>query len=117
MDGLQALISIGLGIVAIFTLAGLGLLRGTVTGLRESLDDERKTSASLRTQREEDRTKIAQLQTDLAALGRVVTGEAHWIAIGDALAEHNTRAAAHWTTEQGLLSEIRDELRELGTRR
>lgn len=102
------LISVGLAIVSITTLAGLGLLRGTVIGLREQLGDERAAAASLRIQRTEDRAKIDQLTRDLDALGRVVTGEAHWIAIGHQLEEHHEHASAHWNVERRLLTEIRD---------
>lgn len=104
----QNLISVGATIVALTTLAGLGLLRGTVIGLREQLNDERGLTASLRARRDEDAAKIAQLTTDLAALGRVVTGEAHWIAIGHQLDEHHEHATLHWDAERQLLTEIRD---------
>ena len=108
------MISVGATIVALTTLAGLGLLRGTVIGLREQVRDERDLSASLRTRHAEDAQKIGQLSTDLAALGRVVTGEAHWIAIGQQLDLHHASAAEHWTEQRVLLTEIRDNLR--GTR-
>jgi hypothetical protein len=103
----QNVISVGATIVALTTLAGLGLLRGTVIGLREQLNDERGLTASLRARRDEDAAKIAQLTTDLAALGRVVTGEAHWIAIADQLEEHHGVAVIHWKNERELLDEIR----------
>lgn len=107
----QNVISVGATIVALTTLAGLGLLRGTVIGLREQLRDERDLSKSLRERREEDSAKIGQLSTDLAALGRVVTGEAHWIAIGHTLDEHHEHAETHWTLERELLTEIRDNVK------
>lgn len=105
------MISVGATIVALTTLAGLGLLRGTVIGLREQLNDERGLSASLRTRREEDGAKIAQLTTDLAALSRVVTGEAHWVAIGQQLDQHHERATEHWQEQRTLLTAIRDNLK------
>jgi hypothetical protein len=108
----QTAISIVLGVIAVSTAAGLGLLRGTVVGLREQLDDERKLSTSLRAQRTEDRALIVRLQGDLEALGRVVTGEAHWIAIGQELTEHHDAAVSHWEVERGLLREIRDNTQE-----
>lgn len=104
----QNVISVGATIVALTTLAGLGLLRGTVIGLREQLNDERALTKSLRERRDEDTRKIAQLTTDLDALGRVVTGEAHWIAIAHQLDEHHGVAVQHWTVEQQLLTEIRE---------
>lgn len=109
------LLSIALTVSTVGTLAGLGLLRGTVTNLREQLRDERDLSASLRQQRTEDRSKIDQLTTDLNALGRVVTGEAHWIAIGQQLDVHHDAAAEHWRIERDLLTDVRDELRKRAT--
>jgi hypothetical protein len=55
-------------------------------------------------------TEAQQLRTDLDALSRVVTGEAHWTAIGDKLDEHHRDAEGHWTDEKTLLEEIRDRL-------
>lgn len=93
---LGGLLSAALAIVSIATLAGLGLLRGTVTNLREQLRDEREARASDRAQRDDDerenlkfrteaQTRIAQLEADNAALQRVVTGEVHWVALGTRL--------------------------------
>lgn len=93
---LGGLLSTALAIVAIATLAGLGLLRGTVTNLREQLRDERDARAADRQQRADDEvdhakfkaeteTRIAQLEADNSALQRVVTGEVHWVAISDRL--------------------------------
>lgn len=100
-------LSAALGIVSIATLAGLGFLRGAVVNLREQLADSRAENKSLKDSRVEDRAEVARLKTDLAALTRVVTGEAHWVAIGDKLDEHHTQAMKHWA----VLSEIRDDLR------
>lgn len=92
----SGLLNTALTIVAIATLAGLGLLRGTVTNLREQLADERAARAADRQQRADDEresalfktnaeTRIASLESDALALQRVVTGEIHWIALGERL--------------------------------
>lgn len=108
-------LQVGLAVVSVGTLTGLGLLRGVVTNLREQLHDERELNASLRLRRTEDEAAIAQLQTDLNALGRVVTAEAHWIAVSEALETHHNAvtghweaAAAHWRDELTLLRRIAD---------
>lgn len=89
-------LSTALGIVTIATLAGLGLLRGTVTNLREQLKDEREARASDRQDhadaeikhaqfKADTEARIAQLEADNAAYQRVITGEVHWVAIGERL--------------------------------
>lgn len=101
-------------VLTVSTIAGgaaMGLLRGTVTNLREQLRDERDRSNSLIQQRTEDRATIDQLKTDLTALGRVVTAEAHWIAVGQQLDQHHDEARAHWHAEKDLLREVRDILK------
>ena len=36
------------------------------------------------------------MRNDLAALSRIVTGEAHWVAIGEKLDEHHEEAVRYW---------------------
>ncbi len=85
-------LSAALAIVAIATLAGLGLLRGTVTNLREQLKDEREARTADRQQKADDdienaryradvEAKLASQDTEITALRRIVTGEIHWVAI------------------------------------
>jgi hypothetical protein len=89
---LGGLLSTALAIVAIATLAGLGLLRGTVTNLREQLRDEREARAADRQQKADDdiehaqfkadtEAKIAKLEAELQTWRAAVTGEVHWVAI------------------------------------
>lgn len=100
-----------LGIVSIATLAGLGFMRGTVINLREQLADARGETKALKESRDEANRQIATLKTDLAALTRVVTGEAHWVAIGDKLDEHHHAAMGHWESGEKTLAQILAELR------
>lgn len=100
-----------LGIVSIATLAGLGFMRGTVINLREQLSDARGETKALKESRDEASRQIATLKTDLAALTRVVTGEAHWVSIGHKLDEHHDAAMSHWDTGEQTLGQILDELR------
>lgn len=110
MEDFGRLLTIGLAIVSIATLAGLGLLRGVVTGLRENLKDARDEIADKDRRLTESEAKIVVLTNDLDALARVVTGEAHWVAISDKLDSHHREAVTHWTHDENLLREIRDRL-------
>lgn len=83
------LLTTALSVVSIATLAGLGLLRGTVTNLRENLKDARDEIADKERRLTEAETANAVQKADLEALTRVVTGEVHWIAMGDKLDEHH----------------------------
>jgi uncharacterized coiled-coil protein SlyX len=76
------LVTTALSIVSIATLAGLGLLRGTVTNLRENLKDARDEITDKERRLTEAEKTIATQKSDLAALGRVVTGEDKIDALG-----------------------------------
>lgn len=136
---LPNLLSTALAVVSIATLAGLGLLRGTVTNLREQLRDAREETSAIRESRAEEQqaaskaqveaniliaqmksdydrqiaelksdsaSKIAQLTADLNALKRVVTGEVHWVALGQTLDAHHAEAMRHWATEERLWADV-----------
>lgn len=119
---LGGFLSGALGIVSLATLAGLGLLRGTVTNLREQLKDAREeiadkdrrhheeTAENTRRVTEAEKT-IARQAADIDALNRVVTGEVHWLALGEQLDEHHRQASEHWAQDEALLTEIRDTIR------
>lgn len=121
MDDLGRLLTLALGFLAIATAAGFGLQRGRIADLRERLKDndeelERKdrrlteTEAELERHKTSSSAEIGRLKTDLDALARVVTGEAHWTAIGEKLDDHHTQAETHWTHGETVLEEIRDLL-------
>lgn len=110
MDDVMRLITLGLAIVTLATAAGLGLQRGRITSLREQLTDSRAEVADIDRRLGTEKARGDQLTTDLAALGRVVTGEAHWVAIGEQLDTHHQAATTHWNRDEQILSEIRDRL-------
>lgn len=117
-ENLSDLLSIALTIVAVATLAGYGLLRGRVQGLREELKDERDARASLAGRHEALKVEAADLLGKVKVLEGIVTGEIHWVALGSKLDEHHTEATEYWTraeqhtaTQETLLTEIRDALR------
>jgi hypothetical protein len=96
LEHLGALFSTAMSLVALATFTGLALQRSTVTRLREQLQDADAEVARIKASRAEDQaeaaefradteTRIAQLEADNAALQRVVTGEVHWVALGQRL--------------------------------
>lgn len=121
MDDFGKLLTLALALLALATAAGFGLQRGRISSLRDQLSDSDKEIERIDRRREAAESeleahkvrsdaKIAQLETDLAALSRVVTGEAHWVAIGHKLDEHHEQAETHWARDEQLLEEIRDRL-------
>lgn len=107
---LDNLLSWALGILALATAGGYGLLRGRVSALRDELRDEREGRASdretirdLREREEKAEGRITLLETELEAVGKVARGEAYGVAITDLLTTHHTEALGHWATIEGLV--------------
>jgi chromosome segregation ATPase len=110
MEDLGRLLSIALAVVSIATLAGMGLLVGRVGALRSNLkesDDELERTVRRLTNSE---ARVEVLEHALEELGRMVTGEAHLVALEGKLDDHHTAAEIHWQTDETLLREIRDRL-------
>jgi hypothetical protein len=113
----SALLSTALSIMAIASLAGLGLTRGRILNLQESLKEARADTEAIRASRADEReerarekleeaaaradleARVVQLAADLDTLGRTVTGEAHLVAILQSQEEHHVNAVAHWQAE------------------
>lgn len=94
-------ISIALTILSVASIAGIGLQRGRVVNARELLREERedhdrtrlrlnnaevdhaKEMADAKAELSAKDAEISSLGTEIVALQRVVTGEAHLVAIGD----------------------------------
>lgn len=100
-------------IIALGSFAGLALQRGIVVGLREQVGDQKTRIDFLENGRTEDKATIARQTSDIAALQRVVTGEVHWTAISDLLDHHHKAATENWREAHSLLTEIRDDVRDL----
>lgn len=131
MPDLDQLLPIALVVLTLATAAGFGLQRGrlsqqekrieTLQGQLKESDDElarkdrRQAEAerALEKHKTESSAEIQRLKTDLAALARVVTGEAHWTAIGEKLDVHHQEAEAHWAKAEGLAGDILEVLHEL----
>lgn len=117
-DNLGDFLSIALTVVALATLAGYGLLRGNVQNLREQLKDEREARNSLQGRFDQQEKEKIDLAGKVRVLESIVTGEVHWVALGDKLDEHHNEAKDYWTRaetrdthSETLLTEIRDALR------
>jgi hypothetical protein len=105
-------------VVAIATVAGLGLQRGYTVSLREQLgsarnqiDAQRAEIDELKRERVEDMAALARQSNDIAVLQRVITGEVHWQAISELLDFHHQSAESHATRIENSLGTILDELR------
>lgn len=105
------LLSTSLTVATVGSLAGVGLMRGTLNNLRARLNDYEKEVEEKDRRHTEDRATLAQTATDLAALQRIVTGEAHWVALGQVLDEHHEQAKEHWAKDETLLEQVLAELR------
>lgn len=109
---LSGILTAFLGIVVIVVGGAAALQYGTVKVLRETASDLRARVEDLEKSRTKDRAENAQLIADRDALSRVVTGEAHWVALGEQLDAHHREAVEHWKTDEETLVEIRDALRK-----
>lgn len=96
--------------IATLLAAGLaGLAWGTVKTLRDSNQDLRNRVSDLEDSDRAKSTKMAELESENKALGRLVTGEVHWQSIADMLDHHHREAQRHWDEVLDLLrSYIRD---------
>lgn len=112
MEDLGRLLTVALAIITLATAAGLGLQRAAVTSLRERLKDSDEELARVNRRHDDAIAELEVVKSDLEGLSRVVTGEAHWIAIGDQLEHHHSEAVGHWSRDETILQEIRDRLPE-----
>lgn len=92
----NGLLSTIFGAAALVAAALAGLTWGTVKTLREGGADLRSRVDDLEKEQARDKAKIAELESENAALGRLVTGEVHWTALTDLLNVHHSEARAHW---------------------
>lgn len=110
MEDLGRLLSIALAVVSIATLAGMGLLVGRVGALRSNLKDSDDELARTVRRLTDSEARVEVLEHALDELGRVITGEAHLVALEGKLDDHHTAAETHWRNDEDLLREIRDRL-------
>lgn len=109
-----------LTITTIIAGALAGLQRGVVQNFKDGNTELRARVNGLVTEKAELEKENAALlaeaaatKADLAALGRVITGEAHLTAIGDQLNEHHARAEVKWEALTDLGREILAELKHI----
>lgn len=99
------ILGVGVAALAIFAIiaAGIAAMRtADVKGLREANNDLRERAADLKAERDEaeherdeERLRHEATRRDLAAVGRVVTGEAHWVAIEQQLTTNHDEVVAY----------------------
>lgn len=107
-----------LTVIALTAFAGVGLMRTRIAGLSATLDDCRKEIED-KDRRDKDKdTKIDLLEKadkhkteQINSLRALVQGAPNWKAISDKLDTHHHEATHHWTIDENLLIEIRDELK------
>lgn len=116
MDDFGRILNVVLAVVSIAALGGVGYVRGRIGDLREQLTDARAEISDLDRRLTKVTAERDQTATDLDALSRVVTGEAHWVAIGTQLDTHHTEATTHWTRDEKLLGDILEAIRRWPTR-
>lgn len=110
---LQGFLNTALAIISLATLAGLGLMRGTVTGLRESNGDLRDRVGDLEKERAEDKTTIGELSGENKMLQSMVMGRVDWGAISDLVEEHHRQALKQWLDLNRKLDEAVQLLKRL----
>jgi uncharacterized membrane protein len=113
-------ISIASAIVALAGMAGLALVRGNLTAVREQNKDLRDEVGDLTRREEANKGLRDQQAADIAALQRIVTGEVQWQSISDLLDHHHKAAQEQWHRHEDLLGRHEDlliEIRDLLGRR
>jgi hypothetical protein len=106
MGTLTSVVTLLLAVITLSTAAGVGFQRGKIGQLRGEVNEQTERADRLTVELSESRHETAGLRRDLDALGRVVTGEAHWVAIAGQLETHHEAAAAHWTAQQASLDRL-----------
>lgn len=100
-------------VTTIIAAAFAGLQRSVVQSLREANKDLRDRDADREKTEIADKAKIASLESDIAALSRVVTGEVHLTALGDKLDEQHVEARQHWAQDLQLSRETLAAIKKL----
>ena len=103
MNDLGTFVTLLIGAITLATAAGLGWQRGKILRLKTERDEDRVRADRADTRADKLEEELHQCQSDLSALGRVVTGETHWVAIGELLEHHHGEAKENWVETRGLL--------------
>lgn len=114
MDWLQDISGILTGVLSIALIVGGGwaaMQLGTSKYQKDHIDALEKRVERLEKDGAEKDATIVRQAADLDALARVVTGETHWVALGEQLDAHHSEANDHWTLTTSTLNEILAVLR------
>lgn len=113
MDQLGSILTAVLTITTIIAGGLAGTQLAVVKNLRESNQDLRNARDDLEKERDKLKVLSGQQASDLAALGRVITGEAHLTALGDQLDQHHAEAKDYWKQDAATSSEMLSALKRL----
>ena len=124
MADLGNFLQVALTVLTLAALASVGLMKGTITNLRESLADARGDIADGDRRHTETKAELVEAQNqivklraqinsqahDLEAVGRLVRGESYWLELGEKLDAHHAAAEEHWAEDERLLRKILKDL-------
>lgn len=95
----EATKSITLSVMTVATIiatAGVGLMLGSLKGLRDTAADLRGRVGDLEKERAEDKADNAELKAENKLLTGMVQGKVEWVALTDLLEEHHRQAIVKW---------------------
>lgn len=111
MNDFSTILQIALATLSIASLTGVGWTWGRVRGLEQRATSSEAEAVALRARVGDRDQTITTLQADIDALGRVVTGEAHLVALGHQIEEHHEAAEGHWGMVERTLVDMLEALR------
>lgn len=114
MDTFTTYAGLLLAVITLATAAGVGFQRGKIAKLKSDAAEADARAERLSLELRDTQALLHKTQTDLDALTRVVTGEAHWTAIGNTLDEHHHESTTHWSKQNELLTRIAELLEKGG---
>lgn len=114
MGDVAHVLSVVFPVLTIIIGAACALQYSIVTTLRASNTDLRERVKELEDKDSRNEVTIAGQVAELAALGKVVTGEVHLVAITDLLEHHHAESVRIWADVQTTLVNVDKSITALG---